>query len=554
MKPLDVTAVLLVLFCLVACGHGRPSDADEHDEILREAKKEKHYQHDDRADGEQPEYRTEPAATSTTENVLNRLKSIAHLRMAADTRVQGSPPMTREELEALRDLLDKNLRKYQNFDDYSVRKRPNNDPYIGQILQNLNGERPHANHNSNNDNNKALEQLRGQMPIRRKIIRHTVFSSPLQNGGDADQKRGVYPAGGDGASRIEWPSSPWAEYFPILIKDPFQTVMNSFSEIIEYGPAADICRHAATGVDDRDGDSSNRMDRGARRRDGRSFGPESVPVRPDALKRSRRNTVAPAEEEKGVLQHVVNRPYKPHGHGHATTTTETPKLYQAWAPDKQATEHHGDTGPQIKRLVVRRGGVAIAGPGGIATAGSGGTAIVGPGGSAYSSKDTASGASGDMPLQQGVSMAGYGPQMVQQGPSPGYYAPYPQQHNGFGRSVDGGGGGSGGTAILSADGVAYTFPEPSRGLTTGHGSAVAGRPQLRRYDDAREDGPRPSSAFRGAQEIRLPDGAKLIATGPIVYYNPEPSSWAATKKKSRKGKKSTSAAKKRDVDYDDWST
>lgn len=34
----------------------------------------------------------------------------------------------------------------------------------------------------------------------------------------------------------------------------------------------------------------------------------------------------------------------------------------------------------IKRLRVRNGGIAIAGPGGVATAGSGGTAIVGPGG------------------------------------------------------------------------------------------------------------------------------------------------------------------------------
>nr|CAD7263874.1 unnamed protein product [Timema shepardi] len=42
-------------------------------------------------------------------------------------------------------------------------------------------------------------------------------------------------------------------------------------------------------------------------------------------------------------------------------------------------------GPFITRLVVRRGGVSIAGPGGVATAGSGGTAIVGPGGVAYTS-------------------------------------------------------------------------------------------------------------------------------------------------------------------------
>jgi hypothetical protein len=50
----------------------------------------------------------------------------------------------------------------------------------------------------------------------------------------------------------------------------------------------------------------------------------------------------------------------------------------------QAGEN-GNAGPYITRLLVRKGGVSIAGPGGIATAGSGGTAIVGPGGVAYTS-------------------------------------------------------------------------------------------------------------------------------------------------------------------------
>uniref|UniRef100_T1IA72 Uncharacterized protein n=1 Tax=Rhodnius prolixus TaxID=13249 RepID=T1IA72_RHOPR len=43
--------------------------------------------------------------------------------------------------------------------------------------------------------------------------------------------------------------------------------------------------------------------------------------------------------------------------------------------------------PNIMKLKVRRGGIAIAGPGGIATAGSGGTTIVGPGGTAYTPPD-----------------------------------------------------------------------------------------------------------------------------------------------------------------------
>lgn len=46
MKPVNLA---VLLFCLIAHGLGRPSDSDERDEILREAKKEKHFQHLSRA-------------------------------------------------------------------------------------------------------------------------------------------------------------------------------------------------------------------------------------------------------------------------------------------------------------------------------------------------------------------------------------------------------------------------------------------------------------------------------------------------------------------------
>lgn len=462
--------------------------------------------------------------SSAVENVLSKLKSIAHLRMA-ETKTPAANSITREELEALRDLLDRNLQKYQNYGELSARKRPNNDPYIGQILENLNEQK-----------SDGLANEPTNMPVRRKIIRHTVFATPLNRGGGGGTATRVYGQNGDGitGSRIDW-SSPWADYFPILIRDPFQTMLNSFSEIVEYGPAADICRHGANGG----GDEIDRKGRSA---------PERTATA--TLKRSRRNTGGGNEEtEKGVLNHV--RPFK-------STTTERPKLH-GWAPQTPSGEHNGDMGPQIKRLIVRRGGVAIAGPGGIATAGSGGTAIVGPGGSAYSSKDTAAGSTSEhMP---GMSVAGYGPHVMHtQQPYP-YYAPYPPT-NGFGRSMDKSAKRSaaakrtgvaeqfevtkksaddvtydGGTALLSSDGVAYTFPVPSRGLTT----------------DADRGAGAPPFAASTAREISLPDGAKLIATGPIVYYNPERA--AATdatvvaKKRSRKGgktsKKSTNESNKK---------
>lgn len=416
----------------------------------------------------------------------------------ADTEKPRTDTISREELEALKELLDKNLLRYQSYDGHSASGRRPNEPYIGQILHSLNGELHQNNNNHYYDGSMLVQRQPNQyqVPIRRKIIRHAVFATPLSGGVGSSGANRVY--GGDGSSRIEW-SSPWADYFPILIKDPFQTMMNSISEIIEYGPAADICRHTTAASGD-DGGEAGRLN-GVR-----DIGTR---IRPDSLKRSRRNTAE--DDEKGVLNHV--RPFRPHHAGTTTTTTtEQPKVYRWGAPDKPVGEHNGDTGPQIKRLVVRRGGVAIAGPGGIATAGSGGTAIVGPGGSAYSTKDSASGATSDVQAAAqlpGISMAGYGPHTVQV--PPGYFAAYPQPHGGYARST-------GGTAVLSSDGVTYTFPVPSRGLTT---TATSGEP---------------SYAASTARQINLPDGAKLIATGPIVYYNPE------RRKRSRKGRKSSSSA------------
>lgn len=441
------------------------------------------YSSDDARSGEQPLRQPaaaadSPAAATDSSAALNRLRSIARLR-TADAGAYG---VSREELERLKDVVDENLRKYhRHYDDdddgppprSTGRKRPHVDPYIGQILDGLNGER----HADGEISRRPTQQRPQMLPVRRKIIRHTVLAGP------SNANRRMY-GGVDGSSRIEW-TSPWADYFPILINDPFQSVMNSFSEIIEYGPAADICRHGTALTATATAGDADRPDGSSR------------------LKRSRRHAT---DEEKGLL-----RPSRPNQA--AATTTEQPKLH--WGGERPAAgEHNGDTGPQIKRLVVRRGGVAIAGPGGIATAGTGGTAIVGPGGTAYSTKDTASAGSSDVPAA-GVSMAGYGPYVMQRGPPPppppGPYATYP--YNGY---ADGGG-----TAVLSSDGVTYTFPVPSRGLTAaGTGSG----------------GP---SAPHAGRQISLPDGAKLIATGPIVYYNPQPA------KRSRKGKKLSPRDRKR---------
>lgn len=105
-------------------------------------------------------------------------------------------------------------------------------------------------------------------------------------------------------------------YFPFVINNPFNEIWSGITNIVEYGPEADVCR------------KSNKK---ARRRESHN---------------------APTEIE-------ITSP---------------------------RSSDSGANFPQITRMKVRRGGVAIAGPGGIATAGSGGTAIVGPGGTAYTTR------------------------------------------------------------------------------------------------------------------------------------------------------------------------
>ncbi|XP_050545453.1 uncharacterized protein LOC126907848 isoform X2 [Daktulosphaira vitifoliae] len=513
--------IKVLLYCFISFSAARPSDVDNLEETSRDSKGDKFFQHE--TTGEWPN-----TDSPTTIQALAKLKSIARLQMANHKEAEKSLTLSREEMEALRDLLNDNLQKYQNFHTHSQIRRPN-DPYIGQILNNLNSLKNRQDFVQNDEPHN--------IPVRRKIIKHTVFMTP--NLGYGYQTNQVTPSfnqyaqnsqtgqSSDQNSRI-W--SPWAEYFPILIRDPLQGFTNYFSETIEYGPDADICKKDSSTTEvnsvskrhqnndaiennnenlvrkrdysnqfpnDRSQDHSIRFPED----DSRQSRTMEKTIEPTAksLKRSRRNV----DEEKGVLNNI--KPFRPQ----TTTTVAADKLQKTWIP-YNPNEHNGDTGPQIKRLVVRKGGVAIAGPGGIATAGSGGTAIVGPGGSAYSSKHSASGSTSEnIPAGPGgISMAGYGPNVV----SPQFYS-YPMYRKSFGRKLkskklkhDSA------TAVLSTDGVAYTFPVRSRGLTV-------------------EDSKNSHSAST-AREIKLPDGAKIIATGPIVYYNPENPS----KKKSRKEK------------------
>jgi hypothetical protein len=172
------------------------------------------------------------------------------------------------------------------------------------------------------------------------------------------------------ASRLDW---PLAGYFPIVIKDPFFSMYNMLTNMIEYGPEADVCKKTKSF------------------RQGRS---KSLSAKDESITGS-------GEEMSGKIFIMENGELKeismngnPLQNGRKMSeevSTEDKEEERGNKDENQNTEvimetgGKGNGGPFITRLMVRKGGVSIAGPGGIATASSGGTAIVGPGGVAYTS-------------------------------------------------------------------------------------------------------------------------------------------------------------------------
>ncbi|XP_054264027.1 uncharacterized protein LOC128987286 isoform X2 [Macrosteles quadrilineatus] len=117
------------------------------------------------------------------------------------------------------------------------------------------------------------------------------------------------------------------DYFPILINNPFNEIWAGITNIVEYGPSADVCKKSKKSRDVDDDDDVTEID----------FSTRKIGSSPGSS---------------------------------STSETSSPSPKDTFFP-------------RFAKLKVRKGGVAIAGPGGIATAGSGGTAIVGPGGTAY---------------------------------------------------------------------------------------------------------------------------------------------------------------------------
>ncbi|KAL0266424.1 UNVERIFIED_CONTAM: hypothetical protein PYX00_008960 [Menopon gallinae] len=154
--------------------------------------------------------------------------------------------------------------------------------------------------------------------------------------------------------RINW---PFAGYFPIVVNDPFLAayngitsgMYNTFSQMIEYGPDADICRK-----------KEERYREEGRELKEVTLDAEVKLVRPKAEPKRRKR------ETTGIELSFRNG-------DRVNVEVEEPK-----------SSRRGTGRPS---LVLRKGGIAIAGPGGAATAYTGGTAIVGPYGTVYKSPE-----------------------------------------------------------------------------------------------------------------------------------------------------------------------
>lgn len=354
--------------------------------------------------------------------------------------------------------------------------------------------------------------------------------------------------------QTQWPS-PFAQYFPIIIRDPFQSVLNYFSDLVEYGPSADVCQRDlsphhyqsanlrqhdtsasfplgrikraamyemnADGNAYNDNDSNNEEeekedddDNGddvnnsnndgvlfpvahGRRRYDEDIANEYGAQKRRRLGREKRNMRK--KESRGKYTYADNNAKR-------ENAAEEQKKKGSPVEGKQAAPEIGaqpvratDVGPQISKLIVRRGGVAIAGAGGIATAGSGGTAIVGPGGTAF----TTPASSG------GVAMVGPGGKVVK---VPDLTSVLYGRTNGVANIAA---TGAGHATFTNKDGEVFTTSDNTGGVAlVNPGGSVLG------LSDDRDNFEQTSKVQETAKEVHLPAGARLLTTGPIIYYNP----------------------------------
>lgn len=188
----------------------------------------------------------------------------------------------------------------------------------------------------------------------------------------------------------QW-TPPLQNIFPIIIKNPFQTMFNAFTSLVEYGPEADVCKHTRDGrilkIDQKNEERNENSLQQQNPNEGIVI--ENIEVTDD--EESTQSSENGLRNEKGIRdKSKKKRPLRP---------TRPPQieeevimnqkgLFTSDNNKRQVNRQNIGGGIFIQKLRVRKGGVAIAGPGGIATAGTGGTAIVGPNGYAYTHPDS----------------------------------------------------------------------------------------------------------------------------------------------------------------------
>ncbi|XP_015835161.1 uncharacterized protein LOC100142057 isoform X1 [Tribolium castaneum] len=243
----------------------------------------------------------------------------------------------------------------------------------------------------------------------------------------------IQPTGRQGQWPPQW---PFAQYFPIIIKDPLMHMFNAMTTMIEYGPQAgqggNKCKHLekkSREITTKPKLSYNVVDNGkgaeiyVSNEDDSNMTTvleiEDLQIRDKPNLNLRRESKQNQEIKKTFFYNTTDPLSNPliqtlqitksEINSNDTSRQSPPIRDQELGEDEIELEeldkaedvqvsHDGNkklfskdntgSGIFVHKIKVRKGGVAIAGPGGIATAGSGGTAIVGPNGFAYTHPDS----------------------------------------------------------------------------------------------------------------------------------------------------------------------
>ncbi|KAF5273642.1 hypothetical protein FQR65_LT04642 [Abscondita terminalis] len=190
--------------------------------------------------------------------------------------------------------------------------------------------------------------------------------------------------------------SPLSQYFPIVIKDPIQQMMNAVTSMVEYGPPPSVAAQGACAEVSKCSENNNKdcqlqASKQLEIEDLELTNNKEQPLKFTVKINSRDESPRLVKEKKPLNSSRINNklPAIAQALG-ITSTTEDTKAGGLFSrePIKEYSQDNMGNGIFLHKLRVREGGVAIAGPGGIATAGHGGTAIVGPDGYAYTQPDS----------------------------------------------------------------------------------------------------------------------------------------------------------------------